>query len=538
MSQAQVSRDAQRSPSWGNQNAPLRVAANRCAETIPILCHPRTCVIHVESAKTESLWYGANVNDLPEASLFPPRLICLLLLALGLRLGWGLSRPSDSASIEQLPDQREYLELSDHLRLGSGLHFFDPRYKSDVYAYRTPGYPLFLAACGSSPRLARTAQALIDTSTVLAVYLLSRRWFATGQSLFAATLVALNPFLIYFSGLILSEALFTAMLTWGMLLLAGSRNQADNRGLKPYPVLGGLLLALAILVRPSGIGLPVLLGVTAAVLNRDGRKAYLRGWCLRPAFLMLSLTFLALAPWAYRNHTVLGRWIWTTTNGGMTAYDGFNDQATGASDQRAIARLPGVAQASELERDQFFTAQASRWIQAHPRRSLELAVAKILRTWSPVPLSAEYGRPMYRWVGGLYALPLDLLVILGVCFGFRSPPPLVLQGGRVRVRGSFLVRMFKLVVQCRSHEMPPHPNPPPRSTGGEGTGNANGLSRNAKAYLLIPAIYITAIHAMSVGSLRYRLPAEPAMAVIAAAGMMYVVRWMKRGCRATATPSL
>ncbi len=431
------------------------------------------------------MWYGANVHDLLEASLIPPRLLCLLLLALGLRLGWGLSRPSDTASIEQLPDQREYLELSNHLRQGHGLHFFDPRFKADVSAYRTPGYPLFLTACGSSPCAARMAQALIDTSTVLAVYLSSRRWFAIGQSLFAAMLAALNPFLIYFSGLILSETLFTAMLTWGMLLLAGSGNQADNRGLKPHPVLGGLLLALAILVRPSGIGLPVLLGVTAAVLNRDGRKAYWRGWCLRPAALMLSLTFLALAPWAYRNNTVLDRWIWTTTNGGMTAYDGFNDQATGASDQRAIAHLPGVAEASELERDQFFTSQASRWIKAHPGRSIELAVAKILRTWSPVPLSAEYGKRLYRWVGGLYAVPMDLLVILGLC-----------------------------------------------------TGNANGLSRNAKVYLLIPAIYITAIHAMSVGSLRYRLPAEPAMAVIAAAGMVHVVGRLKSWCRVTVAQSL
>ena len=47
--------------------------------------------------------------------------------------------------------------------------------------------------------------------------------------------------------------------------------------------------------------------------------------------------------------------------------------------------------------------------------------------------------------------------------------------------------------------------------------NAYGpLPRGAKGFLLVPAIYITVIHAMSVGSLRYRLPAEPMMAVIAA----------------------
>ena len=424
----------------------------------------------------ESLWYFAPVNEPPDAPLFSRPLLLLLLLAFCVRLGWGFTRASDAAAIEQLPDQREYLELSDNLLHGRGFHFYDPRFESDVFAYRTPGYPLFLAACGSSPRISRMAQALIDTSTVLAVYLLSRRWLTAGQSLFAAMLVAVNPFLIYFSGLILSETLFTAMLTWGMLLLAGTMWDGE-RGLKPHGLLGGLVLALAVLVRPSGMGLPILLGISAAILNRDDRGAYSRWWRLPPATSMLLLTLLVLAPWAYRNYHILGRWIWTTTNGGITAYDGFNDDATGASDQRGVAHLPGVSQATELQRDEFFAAEASHWVKTHPGRVIKLGIAKILRTWSPVPLSAEYGRPLYRWAGGLYAVPLDLLVVLGLCFG--------------------------------------------------------AIPRGAKGYLLIPAIYITAIHAMSVGSLRYRLPAEPMLAVLAAGSLRYAASRVEIWRRAT-----
>ena len=238
------------------------------------------------------------MNEPANAPLFSRRLLFLLFVAFLLRLGWGFTRASDAAAIEQLPDQREYLELSDNLLHGRGFHFYDPRFESDVFAYRTPGYPLFLAACGSSPRVARMAQAFIDTSTVLAVYLLSRRWLTAGQSLFAAMLVALNPFLIYFSGLILSETLFTAMLTWGMLLLAGTL-QGGKRGLRPYRLPGGLLLALAILVRPSGIGLPILLGISAAILNREDPEAYCGYWRLPPATSMLLLTMLA---WCATHH--------------------------------------------------------------------------------------------------------------------------------------------------------------------------------------------------------------------------------------------
>ena len=51
------------------------------------------------------------------------------------------------------------------------------------------------------------------------------------------------------------------------------------------------------------------------------------------AFLFLVAVLMVtvlLFPWACRNHRLLGRWIWTTTNGGITAYDGFRPGATGA----------------------------------------------------------------------------------------------------------------------------------------------------------------------------------------------------------------
>jgi hypothetical protein len=47
-----------------------------------------------------------------------------------------------------------------------------------------------------------------------------------------------------------------------------------------------------------------------------------------------------------------------------------------------------------------------------------------------------------------------------------------------------------------------------------------GTPVGVKALCLAPAIYFTAVVAVSVGSLRYRIPAEPPMAVIAAAGLM------------------
>jgi hypothetical protein len=186
-----------------------------------------------------------------------------------------------------------------------------------------------------------------------------------------------------------------------------------------------------------------------------------------PALVAAVLTVAVLLPWAWRNHRVLGRWVWSTSNDGITLYDGFHPAATGASDQSFVANMPHVREMGELERSDFFAAEAKRWMGDNPGRVVRLTAVKLGRTWSPVPLSAEFGRPLYRAVALLFALPFDVLVIAGI-FASRLP-------------------------------------------------------RAAVAYLLVPALYFTAVHALSVGSLRYRLPAEPPLAVLAAAGAARVI---------------
>ena len=386
----------------------------------------------------------------------------LLLVALALRLGWVLTRPSDAAAIELLPDQREYLEVARSLLNGEGLSFYDPRFAQRVYAYRTPGYPLLVAATAANVTAVRIVQAVLDTSTVLAVFLLARRWLPPASCLPAAALVALNPFLIYFCGLLLTETLFTAMLAWGMLLVTSP---------KALPWLsGGVVLALSVLVRPGAIALPVVLGVLGALANRRDDLAYHRWWRVPVGSTMLLLTLLVLLPWAIRNQRVLGRWVWASTNEGITRYDGFNPDAAakrfpqlGESDQRFVADLPQLVRMSEVDRNAYLAERAKQFMRDRPVDSLRLAGAKVLRTWSPRPLNEGFSRPLYVAVALGYAIPFAALFVAGLVLG--------------------------------------------------------PLPTSAKLFLTAPAVYLTLAVALSVGSLRYRLPAEPAMAVIAASAL-------------------
>ncbi|HEV8608116.1 MAG TPA: hypothetical protein VGQ99_22465 [Tepidisphaeraceae bacterium] len=393
----------------------------------------------------------------------------LLAVGLVIRLGWGLMQPAEID--ERLPDQAEYLELGQNVLKGQGLTFYDHRVDQFLQAYRMPGYPLFVAGFGGSVRAVRVAQAILDTSTILATYLLARRWLTKGPALLAAAWVAFNPFMIYFSGLILSETLFTALLVWGCVLLVWH----------PNFLWGGIVLALSVLVRPSAVGLPVLLGIVSVFVNYtpgviEARRAWMR---LPVGTTMLLLVILVLTPWAVRNKTRLGEWVWLTTNGGVTRYDGFNPEATGASDQRFLAQpeMRSLRHTTEVGRDEYLSQQANLWIRQtwehDPARLMRLTLAKIGRTWSPIPLSAEFGgRRLYKIAAGAYSIPLLTLSVVGLW--------------------------------------------------------ASRLPRSARLFLLFPVLYFTMIHAVSVGSLRYRVPTEPLLAVLAAAGVMTIFDWIRR----------
>lgn len=386
----------------------------------------------------------------------------LLAFGLAIRLASCLSLPRDQAFLDRLPDQAGYLEITRNLLAGQGLKWHDARFDDDTVAVRMPGYPLFLAAMGGNVPAIRTAQALIDVSTILAVFLIARRWLGFSPSLLATAFVAFNPFLIYFSGLILTETLFTAMLVWSIVLLTS----------RVHWIWPAILLVASIHVRPSAIALPVILIFLArysGTRQGEGRWTWL---CSAGATVVLIV--LVLFPWALRNRLILGQWIWTTTNGGFVAIDGFHPAASGASDQGFLSRPPWsdrLKARCEVGRNALLTREARRWtldtLRDDPLALACLTAAKVARTWSPVPLSAEFGqRRLYLFAAILYAVPLFALAIVGL---FAGPVP-----------------------------------------------------RTAKLLLIAPALYFTVIHALSVGSLRYRVPVEPLLAILAAAGVSWL----------------
>lgn len=378
-----------------------------------------------------------------------------------MRIGLALRQP---VNLDQLPDQREYLSLAQNLRDQHSLFFIDPRFDQKVYAYRMPGYPAFLALIPAKlpwVLTARIVQILLDLSTIFAIALTAQR--AGGSSAVAVTaaaLIAINPFYNYFTSLILSETLFAALLAWGIYCFV-----------RRMSWLAVLLLIAACYVRPTGLPLLPALALVAAPANHYKATAYRITSHLRQAVLASAAMFVCLAPWAWRNHNILGVSVWTTTNGGITSYDGFHPGASGGSDQQFVGGMPQLRSMNELQRSEYLAGQARKWIGGHWSEIPALTARKILRGWSPLPLSREFGRPIYRAISVCYELPFDLFCLVG----FFSPR----------------------------------------------------LPRQVKMLLTTPAIVVTLAQAITVGSIRYRMPAEAPLALVAAVGLLDIFGMMK-----------
>ena len=136
----------------------------------------------------------------------------LLLIAAGLRVGFVVARGSEASLT--YPDEEGYWHAAGSLDRGDGL-VDDQGFR----ATRMPAYPAFLSLFVDRPGgvvAARIAQAVLGAAAALAVGWLGTRRFGPTIGLVAGLAVAIDPFLVFFSNLLLTETLFTAALciTW------------------------------------------------------------------------------------------------------------------------------------------------------------------------------------------------------------------------------------------------------------------------------------------------------------------------------------
>jgi 4-amino-4-deoxy-L-arabinose transferase-like glycosyltransferase len=419
--------------------------------------------------------------------LIAPRrpLLWILMGALALRLGAALLLQHDLDVNKKrhfliTGDAEGYWELGRKIAQGEPYQLYDPPRQVE----RMPGYPAFVAA---SIRLsdslglpqdrqyfvARVLMALVGTLNCAIVALLGRELFDGRTGNLAAAIVAVAPPLIGFSVILLTETLFATGLLlslWCMarLVRTGGSESGSIRILS-WAAVTGLAIATAVYVRPSWLLAAPVFGAMFIVWMR--KQALVTG--LIATAVVVLVTYGALSPWAYRNYRVTGHWIFTTLWVGASLYDGFNPSATGDSNLKFVDDDRLGERMSEYDVDQHYRAKAWDLAREHPDRAAWLTADKIRRYWMPWPNAKQFEGSLPKIAIAAYFIP----ALLAAGIGWLTGP------------------------------------------------------RNFWGWTLTlgPILYFCAVHAIFLGSLRYRLPAEYPLCIASAVGLQQPWKFLNRG---------
>jgi hypothetical protein len=236
--------------------------------------------------------------------------------------------------------------------------------------FRTPGYPLFLAAfqpVSAAPlRAARLAQILLSASMAFLAFLTLRNLlrgfsFADWKALGGAAMVAVWPPLYHFSPILIAET--CSLFLMALLLWILSRRAGNSPGFVSWAG-PSLLFGLLVYLKPNHFLLLLPLGIFL------GRKR-------AASFILLSLAMIA--PWSVFVSLQNRRPVLLSTASDMNLYLG-----TGAAqDPRDANTLPyrfaRYAGFGEAERAPRKVGEAARAVwREHPARTSFYGATKVL----------------------------------------------------------------------------------------------------------------------------------------------------------------
>lgn len=217
------------------------------------------------------------------------------------------------------PDGTQYVLLGQNLLAGN--------FRAGLSTYWPPLYPLLVGLATLLFRDAEFAGRFVSvvagTLLVLPAHRLIRLWYGSRAALLGASLVALHPFLIYYSTVLLTESTYTLLFTTGVL--AGWSALSGGRA-RTY-LLAGAAFGACYLLKPEAAGFILLLlsmilvrqiFVRATRLKTTARNALL----LCAGFLSLAAPYLLYLRHETGAWTISGKLDRHLLQGSQRAVDG------------------------------------------------------------------------------------------------------------------------------------------------------------------------------------------------------------------------
>ncbi len=265
----------------------------------------------------------------------------------------------------RFPDEQDYYLLAQNLIAHHSFTLDGVR----PTAFRTPGYPLLLAALLLVKLPLIGLRFLNFIALALSAYLLQRilQQFALPvAAVVAPLLVLLYPVLFYTAGTLYPQTIGGTLLLLAILLAV--RDERSNAAL----LLAGLVFGYLLLLIPNFLlKLPVF--ALALLLLRRERS-------LRAPLLVTVAALAVVGGWTVRNAVVLHDFVPLATYSGYNLLLGNSEHAAPNSGVNVdLSRYEAAAAGlDEVSRDRFYREQALDWLRENKPRAARLYVLKVL----------------------------------------------------------------------------------------------------------------------------------------------------------------
>jgi len=276
------------------------------------------------------------------------------------------------ATPQLVADARDYHALAESLLASRS---YQQQYDGETtayhgltfYAYRMPGYPIFLALVygvfGWRPLYAYLANVLCDLVAEIFALLIGRRLFGRSVGLAAQALFALH---VLWTPALMTESLFTALFAALAFLVVSGRVAASVTTALGF----GCVLAASVFVRP------IALAVVPAALWRIARARSFGGAALL-GVLALAPSALGLAGWAARNHARLGEVVLFSTN------LAFHNSREFPIDRAGIVRAAVSRGLNEARINRLLFGEIGQAVRRAPGRAAGIYLRRVVELFSP-----------------------------------------------------------------------------------------------------------------------------------------------------------
>lgn len=369
-------------------------------------------------------------------------------------------------------DEGNYASLAKHITDGIG--FTDNSGK--LTSYRTPGLPLLVSVptglLGPNIIGIRIFMCFIEALLVPAFYLLLESVTGSAQLAFVAGAMA-----IFFPSWIIPSGAVMGDIPAAILvtLLAWMLIESYRRQSLLWIAGAGVLWGAATITRAGSITYAPAIILWLLII--------VPGWKKRlGAVVALIVPFVCiLTPWSIRNTYVHGKFVPISTQAGIQLYISNNPQATGVMviDQAYVdrTRAQRFADFGEADRDKLFQMEAIEFIRANPFRFMELCLIRVVELWK------------------LYSprVPLSNSLVVIASFGIAIP--------------FFLLQVIR-----------------------------RGWRRGPEMLLTLIILSHTGLHMVYGSTVRYRIPIEPLVLVMAISSLCWIWGRFLYSCRNAPSP--